>query len=143
MASLEQIREALSHTIQNNTSIELNTYQYVQDLGEVPAVIIEPEKCSYDGAFGRGMYKWTLRMYVLASRGPSGEHGQYLLDRMLDMGGSDGIPKIIFEHPDLGLTDGTDAQMVAMFGYGGEFAWSKIPHVGAILRVEVLTDPRG
>ena len=27
-------------------------------------------------------------------------------------------------------------------GYGGSFDWAKIQHIGAILRVRVITDPR-
>lgn len=142
MASLEQIRAAIKQTIQSNTSLELSAYDYVADLGEVPAIIVEPENTDFEGAFARGMYTWKLRIYVLASRGPSSEHGQFLLDRMLDYGNGDGIPKILFDNPTLGLTDGTDCELIQMFGYGGEFAWSKIPHVGAILRVRVITDPR-
>lgn len=141
MASLQQIREALAQTIRENTNIVMSVYPYVQDIGEPPAVLIEPEKTDMNGAFGRGMYKWNLRMYILVPRGVSGEHGQFLLDKLLDQS-DDGIPKIIFDHPDLGLTDGTDAQVVQMFGYGGESVWTKVPHVGAILRVEVITDPR-
>lgn len=142
MATLEQIRNGIKETIQNNTSFDLSAYDYVTDIGEVPAIIVEPEKTDFEGAFGRGMYVWTLRIYVLASRGPSSEHGQYVLDQMLDYGNDDGIPKILFDHPDIGLSDGTTCDLVQMFGYGGEFAWSKIPHVGAILRVKVITDPR-
>ena len=141
MANLQQIREALAKTIRSHTKIAMSVYPYVQDIGEPPAVLIEPEKLDTEGAFGRGMYRWNLRLYVLVPRGVSGEHGQFKLDKLLDQDG-DGIPKIIFDHPDLGLTDGTDAQVVSMFGYGGESVWTKVPHVGAILRVEVITDPR-
>jgi hypothetical protein len=143
MATLQQIREGIKNTIRNNTSIGLSAYDYVTDLGEVPAIIVEPENTDFEGSFNRGMYVWKLRIYVLASRGPSGEHGQMVLDQLLDYGNSDGIPKILFDHHDLGLADGTDCELIQMFGYGGEFAWSKIPHVGAILRVRVITDPRG
>ena len=64
MASLEQIREALAATIRANTNEIMSVYPYVQDIGEPPAVLIEPEKLDTEGSFGRGMYKWNLRLYT-------------------------------------------------------------------------------
>lgn len=141
MASIEQIRNGIRRTIANNVSFELHTYEYVEEMAHTPALIVEPEVTDYTAAFGRGMDELCFRIFVIVGRSNGGQ-SQKVLDRLLDGGGPDSIRRIIHENSELGLDDGTDAQVFAMKGYGGSYQYSKIPHVGAILRVRVITDPR-
>lgn len=141
MASVEQIREGIKKTVADNVSFELHTYSYVEEMAHTPALIVEPEIADYEGAYGRGMDEWLFRIFVIIGRS-NGAQSQAVLDRLLDGGGPDSVRRILYEHPDLGLGDGTDANVFGMKGYGGSYEYSKIPHVGAIIRVRVRTDPR-
>lgn len=139
MASLLQIRDALKKTIDGKTTIELNVYDLVEDMGALPAVIIEPNTCDYDGAFGRGMDVWDFNLYILVSRSASSAVGQRLLDKLISGEGENSIRQLIYENDDLGLTDGTTAHAYLVKAYGGSFDWAKISHVGAIMKVRVNT----
>lgn len=139
MASLLSIREALKSTVDNKTQVELNVYDLVEDMGALPAVIIEPNTCDFDGAFGRGMDVWDFNVYVLVSRSASSAVGQRLLDKLISGEGPDSLRKILYENGDLGLEDGTTAHVYQLKAYGGAFDWAKVSHVGAVLKVRVTT----
>lgn len=142
MASLEAVRNALGQTINNYVSGELFVYGHVEEFGEVPAVIIEPDVADFQGAFARGLDEWIFNVYVLCSTKADSAYGQGLLDRLVSGSGPDSIRQVLHDHADLGLQDGTDATVIGMKGYGGKFEWSKVGHVGAILKVLVRTDGR-
>ncbi len=141
MASLSEIRTGIARTIDNHTDIELFTYDQVEDLGNLPAVIVEPITADFEGAFDRGLDEWDFNLYVLVGRADV-TSGQDILDALVSGSGPNSIRRILHEHSDLGLvTDSTvDAQCYAMRGYGGKFEWYDVPHIGAILRVLVRTD---
>lgn len=140
MASLEQIRDALANTINANTAMEVYCYATVPDKIHLPAVVIEPTYCDFEGAMGRGLDLWDFNLFVLVTRGDS-ETGQDQLDQLVSGSGPNSIRRILFERDDLGL-DQTEATCYSMHGYGGKHEWFKVEHVGAILKVRVITDGR-
>lgn len=141
MATLSEIRTALANTVKAYVDKPIHVYDTVEEIVNVPCIMVEPYKADFEGAFQRGMHCWDLYVYVIAPRSPGSGIGQVLLDQMVSGGGPNSVVEIIAEHPDLGL-HGVDAQCIGLKGYGGNFEWAKIPHVGAILTVRVLVDPR-
>lgn len=144
MASLAEIRAALRTTLKNAID-GLNVYGEVPDVTQVPAVVIMPSApstsamaCDFNGAFGRGLDTWHLDLYVLVARTES-TLTQRALDQYVTGTGPKSIRRIIYESPDLGLSDGTDAHAEGILMYGGEFQTAKIPHVGAVVRLTVRT----
>lgn len=141
MASLTAIRQAMADTIKDKTTIDINVYNLVEEMGQTPCVIIEPVTADFEGAMGRGLDEWDFNVYILTSRKVDSAYGQELLDQLVSGAGENSIRQILFENSDLGLVS-TDAQAYALKGYGGSFDWAKVPHVGAVLKVMVRTDGR-
>jgi hypothetical protein len=141
MASIEQIRKAIARTIAQNVDFELHTYEYVEEMAHTPALIVEPEIGDFEITLNRGLDEWLFRIFVIVGRSNGGQ-SQRILDRMVDGDGPNSVRRIIYDHPDLGLGDGTDAHVFRMKGYGGSYQYSKIPHVGAVIQIKVRTDPR-
>lgn len=139
MASLSQIREGLRTTIKSNVNTNLHVYNLVEDMGQLPAVIIEPVSSDFDEAMQRGMDVWDFNLFVLVSRAVSSAHGQTLLDQLISGAGVNSIREILYQHSDLGLSDGTDAHVYQVKAYGGSFDWAKVAHVGAVIKVMVRT----
>jgi hypothetical protein len=143
MASLAQIRDGIAKTIKNHCGVSsLSTYKYVEEVATAPCIMVEPWAADFEGNFARGLHTWDFNIYVIVSPSASSAVGQALLDRLCDGGGDGSIQKIIDEHPNLGLTENTQAICYMLKGYGGHYEWAKIPHVGAVLKVRVITDPR-
>ena len=140
MASLQEIRDAFNTTIKTKSALQFSVYSMVEDIVQTPCVLIEPVAADFEGAMNEGMHTWDFNLFVLTANSSSRADGQRLLDKLIS--GPDSIPMILHKHADLGLADGTDAQCYMLKGYGGSFDWAKIPHVGAVLKVRVLTDPR-
>ena len=140
MATLQEIRDGFRATVRNHGGTPISVYSMVEDIAQTPCVMIEPVAADFEGAMNEGMHTWDFNLFVLTSKSSSTADGQRLLDKLISGTGS--LPSILAKHPDLGLDDGTDAQCYMLKGYGGSFDWAKIPHVGAILKVRVVTDPR-
>lgn len=136
MASLKEIRTALQTTI--NTIVGLHGYDNVSDVAQVPAAVIAPDVGDFTGAFQRGMDTWMFDVFVLVGRRDF-EVSQEELDGFLTGAGDKSIRQAVYTNPTLGLTDGTDAFVSGVRGYGGEFQTAKISHVGAIIKVTVRT----
>lgn len=141
MAGLNEIRAALAQTIKENVSVPLFAYDTVEDINNTPCVMIEPAAADFEGAFQRGMHTWEFNLFVLCSKSASSPNGQRLLDKLVGGTGPDSIVRILEQNPTLGLPD-TDAQCYMLKGYGGSFDWARVQHVGAVLKVRVITDPR-
>ncbi len=144
MASLAEIREALRTTLKAAIP-ELNVYAQVPDVSQLPAAVVLPASpstsgfvCDFNGAFGRGLDTWHLDLYVLVSRAES-VLAQQALDKYVTGSGPKSVRRIVYEVPDLGLTDGTDAHAEGIRNYGGEFSTAQVPHVGAVVRLTVRT----
>lgn len=142
MASLSEIRQAMCDVIEQYTTAELFAYKYVDELANLPAVIVEPITADYEMSMARGTEEWHFNVYVLVSRAAGSDDGQELLDQLISGDGPNSIAKILWEHSDLGLPDRLDASVKAMKGYGGAFDFGNVPHVGAVLLVTVITDGR-
>ncbi|MEU6674760.1 hypothetical protein [Streptomyces sp. NPDC046925] len=143
MASLTEIRAALKATLKAAVP-DLSVYSEVPSVKQVPAVVPMPAPrpdgmtCDFNGAFGRGMDEWTLDLFVLVAYGDPAL-AQKNLDQYVTGKGPKSIRQIIFNAPDLGLADGTDAHAEGIREYGGSFASAGIQHVGAVVRLTVRT----
>lgn len=144
MASLAEIRSALRTTL-SEAIPRLNVYAEVPDVSQLPAVVVLPAAasvsglaCDFNGAFGRGLDTWHLDLYILVAR-TEAVLAQKALDQYVTGTGAKSIRRIVYESPDLGLLDGTDAHAEGIHMYGGEFQTAKIPHVGAVVRLTVRT----
>ncbi|QES45265.1 hypothetical protein DEJ49_33545 [Streptomyces venezuelae] len=143
MASLAEIRAALKTTLKAAIP-DLSVYTEVPSVNQVPAAVPMPAPrpdgmtCDFDGAFGGGLDTWTLDLFILVGYGDPAL-AQKALDQFVTGTGSKSIRRIIFETPDLGLADGTDAHAEGIREYGGHFASAGIPHVGAVVRLTVRT----
>jgi hypothetical protein len=139
MSGLAEIQAALATTIRTYSNVDLFVYDGVEDMGNLPAIIVEPLEIDYEGAFARGMHTYEFNVFVLVGRNVASV-GNNILNRMVSGTGNDSIYSIIEDHPDLGLGGSTTAQVYMMKGYGGSFDWAKISHTGAVLKVRVHTD---
>lgn len=137
MAGLAEVQKALAYTIRTYSNVDLFVYDGVEDMGNLPAIIVEPLEIDYEGAFARGMHTYEFNVFVLVGRNVA-SIGNSILNRMCSGVGDDSIYQIIEDHADLGLAD-TTAQVYMMKGYGGSFDWAKVSHTGAVLKVRVHT----
>lgn len=135
-ATLTDIRNAMATTLKNSINIRINTYAVVEDVGDLPAIVIEPYTANFEGAFQKGWDTWDFNLYVLVSRADA-VSAQKLLDQLLSGHGENSIREVLHGCPDLGLSDPVDTTVYEMKGYGGAFTWYGVPHIGAILRARV------
>lgn len=140
MASLTQIRSALKATVANELP-HVQVYDTVPDNPITPAVVIMPQTASFDGAFQRGLDTWEFELYVLVSRSDASS-SQDDLDAYITGDGPLSVRRILYEHADIGLTDGTDATLSGMRGYGGTFEAATLNYTGAVMVVTVRTPGR-
>lgn len=140
MSSVEAMRTAISATILAGVADPLFAYDTVPDISQLPAVIVEPATADYVSTMGAGMDEWNFNVFVMCSR-VQAAIGQNQLDGYVSGWGPNSIRRIVYQIPDLGLGD-CDATVTGMKGYGGSWEIAKVEHVGAILRVRVLTDPK-
>lgn len=136
MSTLEAIRDGIKSTLTANIS-NLEVYDTVPDVVITPAVVVWPELADFNVAMGRGTDRWEFDLFVLASRAVADE-GQDTLDEHITGAGARSIRQVIFQNRTLGLT-GTDAHVSGMSRYGGKFDAAQIPHIGAVLRLVVVT----
>lgn len=105
----------------------------------LPAVVVKPVSGDFTGAFQRGLDTWEFDVYVLVAR-QEGPTQQELLDQFITGAGPNSIRQVVYQTPQLGREDISDAMVKKMTGYGGTFQAAHIAHTGAILKVTVLTD---
>lgn len=138
MATLSQIRKALATTIKTYAVMDIAAYDTVADMTQVPAVVVEPLNADFAVAFGGSDDSWKFHVFVMVGRTNMAQ-GQNQLDDLVGGSGPNSIRKILFDHSDLGLGDGTDCFVQNLRGYGGAFAVARIEHIGAVLTVHVET----
>lgn len=136
MATLSDIRDGISDTLTANIS-NLEVYDTVPDVAITPAVVVLPFSADFNIAMGRGTDRWEFDLFVLTSRAVTDE-GQDALDDFVTGAGSNSVRQVIFQNKTLGLT-GTDAHVSGMSDYGGQFEAAQIQHIGAKLRLVILT----
>lgn len=136
MAGLGAIRDAIRTTITSNIS-GVEVHDTVPDVAVTPAVVIFPVESDFTTAMGRGTDRHEIDLYVLCQRAVADE-GQDALDAYVTGAGSSSIRQVIFQNPTLGLAS-TDVTVTGMRGYGGSFETARVDHIGAILRLLVVT----
>lgn len=136
MASLSAIRDGIKTTIGGIADLEV--YDTVPDVTVVPAVVVWPAEADFQIVMGRGTDRYEFDLYVLTQRAVADE-GQNDLDSYITGAGASSIRQVIWNSRTLGLVDGTDAHVSGMSRYGGSFENAQVPHVGAVLRLGVLT----
>jgi len=136
MSSLQAIRDAIKSTIDGNIP-DVEVYDTVPDVAHAPAVVVWPDTASFQQAMGRGLDRWEFDLYVLAQRAIADE-GQDDLDSYVTGAGGNSIRQVIFQNKALGLSD-VDAHVSGMSQYGARFEAAGIEHIGAVLRLVVLT----
>lgn len=137
MASLAQIRTALKTTI-TTALTELSGYDKVPEAVNVPAVVVLPKTTDFEKAFGRGFDGYTFDVLVLVARADD-VLAQTKLDPYITGAGSSSIREAVWNARALGLTDGTEARVTGMTGYGDTFTFGNVDYFGARLTVEVIT----
>lgn len=137
MASLGAIRDAIKATIDANVT-GLRVYDTAPDIVNLPALLVLPFDWDFDVVFGRGSDTWRFDLFVMCSRTVP-RTGQDSLDSFITGGGPQSVRQAIFQHRDLGLTDGTEAHISGGSRYGGSFPAAGIDHIGAALRLVVTT----
>lgn len=135
MASLQAIRDGIRDTIKDG--IEIEVYDTVPDVAVVPAVVVWPKETDFNQAMGRGVDRYEIDLYCLAQRAVASE-GQDDLDALITGAGPRSIRQVIFQNRTLGLAD-TDAHVSGMSQYGGSFDTAVVKHIGAVLRLVVVT----
>jgi hypothetical protein len=139
VATLAQIRDGIRSIVE--TAIPtLRVYPRIGTTTTLPAMVITPADTNYDMVMNRSSITWEFDLAVLASAGDA-VVGQYTLDDLIDIGGPGSIIAVLFGE-DLDLPN-THAHVASMSGYGGTFENAGVEHVGAILRLVVVTNRTG
>ncbi len=137
MSGLETIREHIKTTIEAAIST-LHGYDIVPDSANVlPCFVIVPFTADFDKAMARGTDTWDIDLLVLTSTSTM-VTGQNSLDSFISGAGTNSIRQAIFQAPSLGLSD-TNAHVSQMLEYGMRFSIAGFDHIGARLRLMVIT----
>lgn len=141
MASLDAVANALAKTIEDYTEVdELYVLAYPADSGHLPAVVIAETGGDYLMDMGHGWVRWDFDVLVMIPRVELSESVPKLR-RMLSGTGPESIEHVLFQHPGIGLTDGTEVKVGEVVP-GSAPQWNSIPYIGATLKVSVITDGR-
>jgi len=143
MASLGEVRDATQATLVAAIA-GLHGYDTVPSSPLLPAVVVVPRSAVYGASMGRGVDDvFELDLAVLCSLA-SDELGQDTLDALLSGYGPRSIRQAVFlsgsttRHSSLGLPF-CRARVTRMDSYGTSFEAASVEHVGAVLRLEVVT----
>jgi hypothetical protein len=140
VASLEAIRDGLKITLKANIA-NLHVYDTVPDVTNLPAIVVMPDPentVDFTKAFQRGHDEWRINLFVLVPR-VDARAAQEQLDKFLAGSGPKSVRQVIYQHPEIGLSDGTDVTVTGAKGYGGNFDSANTSMVGVVMRLTVLT----
>ena len=141
MASLDAVALAIAKTIEDYTEVdELYVYDHPADSGHLPAVVIAETGGKYLMDMGHGWVQWDFDVLVMIPRVELSESVPRLR-RMISGTGPESIEHVLFEHPNLGLADGTEVTVGEVVP-GSAPQWNSIPYIGATLKASVITDGR-
>jgi hypothetical protein len=142
MASLNDLVAAVATTLENNIT-GLAAYQYIlPSSATYPCVMVQPGPGDYTPAFGAGDDKWILSVFVLTSAGGEQGAAQMELNSLITGWGPSSIRQVLYDHEDLGLTDGTDVMATGVSNYGGKYTIGDVEAAGALIKVLIHTDPQ-
>lgn len=138
MASLSEIRSAIANTV-TNAEIGLQAYDTVADIVAVPALLVLPaEGPDFMVTFARGSDTYQFDLFTMTSRVVP-RTGQEALDAYVTGAGPRSLRALFWANKGLGLGDGTEATARGWSRYGGNFPNVGIDHIGAVLRLTVMT----
>jgi len=137
MASLQQIRDGLKTTLENNID-GLRVYDVVPDYSiNFPVAIVLPTTISFGLAMQRGTDLYNFDILVAVQRGES-RTAQDALDLYITGAGGSSLRQAIFNNRTLGLSD-TDATVTGVSNYAGDVNLNGIDAIGANISLEVYT----
>lgn len=139
MASLKAIRTATKTTLEANLA-GVMVHRTIPGGVNSTAIVVRPsldQTADFHVAMARGTDTWNLELLVLASTADI-ELGQDELDDYIAGAGAKSIRAVVFANRTLGLSDGTDAHVSGVTGYG-TYEVGAAQHVGAILPLIVHT----
>jgi hypothetical protein len=137
MASLQQIRDGLKTTLENNIT-GLRVYDIVPDYSiNFPVAIVLPTSITFGLAMQRGTDLYNFDILVAVQRGES-RTAQDALDLYITGAGSSSLRQAIFNNRTLGLSD-TDASVTGVSNYAGDVNLNGIDAIGANISLEVYT----
>jgi hypothetical protein len=148
MASIAEMRSALCSTV-HAAIPELLAYTNARDAIQVPCIIVGPPTANFAVEVQRGfktsvmsmgldgLQEWDFDLYVLVGVQdlPS---AQEQLDQYVQGVGDKSIRQAIFNDNTLGGVV-EDCMVMTMSGYGGTYPIAGITHIGATLKLKVLT----
>lgn len=137
MASLAEIRDALAATIEAAID-DLQGYAKVPESMNLPGFVVVPRATDFMVSFARGTDTYEFDCIVMVSRRDD-ELAQHDLDDYVTGAGDKSIRQAVWNTKNLGLSDGTAATVLSVSQYGAQFSMCDIDHVGAVLRVQVIT----
>ena len=137
MASLQQIRDGLKTTLENNIT-GLRVYDIVPDYSiNFPVAIVLPTSITFGLAMQRGTDLYNFDILVAVQRGES-RTAQDALDLYITGAGSSSLRQAIFNNRTLGL-DNTDATITGVSNYAADVNLNGIDAIGANVSLEVYT----
>lgn len=121
MATLEEIREAVRVTIEENLD-GVKCYKNIPENALVlPAVIVQPDMADFDVAMGRGTDQYDFTLLVLVGYNHI-ETAQAKLDPFVTGSGPKSVRQCIFNNKTLGIAGDVNAHVSRMFDYGMRFS---------------------
>tara|TARA_R100000951_G_C2587185_1_gene163804 strand:+ start:324 stop:749 length:426 start_codon:yes stop_codon:yes gene_type:complete len=137
MAALQEVRDGIKTTLENNIS-GLRVYDVVPDYAlNFPVAIVLPVNINFNIAMQRGTDQYTFDILVAVERGNS-RTAQDKLDQYITGQGSSSLRQAIFNNRTLGL-DNTDATITGVSNYAADVNLNGIDAIGANVSLEVYT----
>lgn len=134
-STLPEIRDGIKKTL---AMIELNVYDTIPSVTNVPAVVVVPWRTEYGTAMAMGGDKYEFNLGVLVQSVDPRE-AQEQLDAYINGKGEKSIREHIFHNCTLGLPD-VDANCEGLLkdSYGGNYESAGNKYLGALLRLCVI-----
>lgn len=142
MASIEQIRDAIKLTLEARIA-GLFVYDTVPSVTLLPAVVALPRAGDFEASMGPGVDDtYGFDLHVLCSAAVD-ELGQDDLDALVSGAGPRSIRQVVYESRDhrsdiLGLRN-CKGRVTGWSRYAKGFESAGIEHIGAVVRLEVIT----
>lgn len=138
MATLAEIRTAIADTV-TAADIGLRAYDKIADITAPPALLVLPaDGPDFMVTFARGSDTYQFDLFTMTSRVVP-RTGQDALDAYVSGTGPRSLRQLFWANKSLGLADGTEATARGWSRYGGNFPNANIDHIGAVLRLTVMT----
>jgi hypothetical protein len=142
VATIEAILDGLKTTLEAAIG-GLTVYDTIPSVANLPAVVPVPRSGSYEAGMGAGVDDTYLIDLDTLCAATVSQLGQQSLNAHLSGAGPRSIRQAIYQSRDIrrdvfGLVN-TKAWVRGWSGYGRGFPGASIDHVGAVIRLEVIT----